>query len=326
MHRDELIHYLSGVADDELFERSTAVKAATVGGKVYLRGLIELSNICARDCLYCGLRLSNDRVVRYELSDDDVMTAASYALENKFASIVIQSGELCSERFTDRIEHLLRLIRDVFGGALAVTLSCGEQDEVTYRRWFGAGAHRYLLRIESSSPSIFNRIHPSSISYDKRVGCIEVLKRVGYQTGSGVMIGLPYQTIGDLADDLLWMKTMDIDMCGMGPYIEHVDTPLAGVVPMFDRDERVRLTLRMVALLRILLPTINIASTTALSTLDHGARFRAIEVGANVIMPNITPSDDRVHYNLYDNKATDLDLEQFDIAYGEQGTSLHYRK
>lgn len=326
MNRDELIYYLSGVADDELFERSTAVKAATVGGKVYLRGLIELSNICARDCFYCGLRLSNDRVVRYELSDEDVVAAARYALDNEFASVVIQSGELRSERFTDRIESLLGLIRDISRGSLAVTLSCGEQDEATYRRWFNAGAHRYLLRIESSSPTIFNRIHPSSINFDDRVECIRVLKRVGYQTGSGVMIGLPFQTIGDLADDLLWMKSMDIDMCGMGPYIEHADTPLGSVASMFDREERVRLTLRMVALLRILMPAINIASTTALSTLNHGARLRAIEVGANVIMPNITPSSDRVHYNLYDNKATDLDLEQFDIAYGEQGTSLHYRK
>lgn len=326
MNKSDLIYYLSGAADDELFARSSAVKMATVGPKVYLRGLIELSNICVRDCYYCGLRLSNDRVVRYNLSDAQVEVAARYALDNEYASLVIQSGELRSEQFTDKIERLLRLVADVSGGALAVTLSCGEQSEATYRRWFAAGAHRYLLRIESSSPVIFGKIHPATIDFDQRVECIKVLKRVGFQTGSGVMIGLPYQSVGDLADDLLWMQSIDIDMCGMGPYIEHVDTPLGSVSAAFDRSARVALTLRMVALLRLLMPSINIASTTALSTLDPVARLRAIEVGANVIMPNITPSADRSHYNLYDNKATDLDLERFNIAYGEQGTSLHYQK
>lgn len=324
-----------------LFSKSAEVKQKFVGNKVYLRGLIELSNICKKNCLYCGIRRDNRNTVRYNLSDDEVLQAARLAMDFNYGSVVIQSGELQSNVNSDRIEHLVRQIRNISESKLGITLSCGEQKEIVYQRWFDAGAHRYLLRIEASNRELYTKLHPGDDghSYENRLECLSLLRKTGYQVGTGVMIGLPFQTPEHLADDLLFMKELDIDMCGMGPYIEHADTPLYefrnDLMPL---EDRFRLTLKMLAVLRLMMPDINIAATTALQAIDKIGREKAIRIGANILMPNITPGKYRDNYKLYENKpCTDesaddcanciegrIKLAGAEIGYGEWGDSKRF--
>ena len=343
--KEELIAMISAGGEERelLFRHAIEVKNKYVGKKVYFRGLIEFSNICSKDCYYCGIRKSNTKVKRFNLSDDQILEAANYAYENNYASIVIQGGEIDSEAFTRRIELLLREIKERSNEELGITLSLGEQSKETYQRWKEAGAHRYLLRIETSKPELYHKIHPldSSHDLDARNRCLLALKELGYQTGTGVMIGLPFQTVEDLADDLLYMQEIDVDMVGMGPYIEHADTPLYHYKnELLPIRERFDLTLNMIASLRILMKDINIAAATALQAIDPVGREKAVRIGANVIMPNVTPGLYRNDYSLYENKpCTDEDPDQCkncmdvriqladgEIGYGEWGDSKHFLK
>lgn len=331
MTREELIGMLGAPFSDsetdrELFAEAVRVRNRAVGDQVYLRGLIELSNRCRKNCLYCGIRNGNSAAERYTLTDGQVLAAAEYAWRSGYGSVVIQAGERTDGVFVERIERLVRQIKTLSDGELGITLSLGEQERETYRRWFGAGAHRYLLRIEASSPELYARLHPADHRYEKRLECLGWLKEEGYQVGTGVMIGLPYQSVEDLADDLLFFRNLDIDMCGMGPYIEFPGTPLAEVPCAFARDERLRLALRMIALLRLLMPDINIASTTALHALHPQGRELGIAAGANVMMPNLTPAVVRANYKLYDNKPLqDMDLRGFNVALDSGwGDSRHF--
>ncbi len=333
----------TGTEEDELFERSASVKQAYLGHSVYLRGLIELSNICEKDCFYCGIRHSNRELNRYRLTHKEVLDAIRFAHVKGFGSVAIQSGERSSAAFIRGIDKIVRDGQKITGGEIGITLSCGEQTEETYRRWYESGAERYLLRIETSSEKLYKRLHPADEkhSYARRIRAIEALRKTGYQTGSGVMIGLPFQSEEDLADDLLFMREMDIDMCGMGPYLEHAATPLREerhrLRPL---RERLSLALRMVALLRILMPDINIAATTALQAIDKGGREAAIRIGANVLMPNITPAQYREDYFLYENKPLSARNDEEELGYLEarlkaighrigyhrKGNSLRYEK
>ena len=341
----DLVQLLQSRGDDEklLFDFSGKIKQENVGNTVYLRGLIELSNICEKDCYYCGIRKSNSNVHRYSISDDEVMEAIKYARENGYGSVAIQSGEIQSKAFTEKITRILQNTGKLTNGELGVTLSCGEQTEETYRQWFESGAHRYLLRIETSNRELYSKLHPNDHihRFERRLEALGMLKKTGYQVGTGVMIGLPFQTVENLADDLLFMKQFDIDMCGMGPYIEHHETPLyAFKDSLIPLKERFNLSLKMVAILRILMPDINIAATTALQTIEKNGREQAIQIGANVLMPNITPRKYRDDYFLYENKpvsgqseADDLkNLEKsleaigHQIGYGVQGNSKHFGK
>lgn len=325
MRKDEIVNFLNGNDDAKLFETSARIKHENVGDKVYLRGLIEVSNVCSKDCLYCGIRHSNKEVDRYQLSFEDVTKSIDYAIEKRFGSIVIQGGERDDKAFVEFIEKCLKYAKERSENRLGITLSLGEQPLEVYQRWRQAGAHRYLLRIESSSSEIYKKIHPENYSWEERLAAIERLRSVGFQVGTGVMIGLPFQSIDDLANDLLFFKQLDIDMCGMGPYIVHSDTPLFKFKSQFPRNERVALALRMIALLRILMPKINIASTTALQTLDNQGFEKGLNVGANIMMPNITPMIARRNYNLYENKPfSSIDLEKFKVAYDEWGDSIHF--
>lgn len=343
---EDLVILLNAEGDErkELFAAAAKVKEKYVGNIVYLRGLIEFSNVCRKNCLYCGIRLDNKNVERYTLSDEQILGAAKFALDNKYGSIVIQGGELASPSFTDRIEKLLRDIKKISAGReLGVTLSLGEQTADTYHRWFNAGAHRYLLRIESSVKELYHKIHPNNDlhSFETRIQSLYDLKAAGYQVGTGVMVGLPFQTIEDLAHDLMFFKELDIDMCGMGPYIEHRDTPLYAykdaLMPLMSRFE---LCLKMVAVLRIYMKDINIAAATALQAIDKVGREKAIKVGANIVMPNITPGAYRDSYKLYENKpCTDESAEECtgcldarisltgnEIGYEKWGDSEHFKK
>jgi biotin synthase len=343
LEKPDLVALLSANEEERklIFEKAAAIKEAFVGKKVYYRGLIEFSNLCGKNCLYCGIRAGNKNTHRYEVEEYEVIEAARYAWENKFGSVVIQAGERSDKKFVDRIERIVKEIKTLSQGELGITLSLGEQSEEIYRRWFEAGAHRYLLRIEVSNPELYPKYHPHNKKHDyqARLNCLHLLRKVGYQVGSGVMIGLPFQTVEDLADDLLFFCEHDIDMVGMGPYIEHEDTPLYvyrdKLLPKMDRFY---LALKMVALLRIMMKDINIAATTAMQAIDPLGREKAVKVGANIIMPNLTPTKYREDYLLYEDKpCTDEDAEECkrclearihmaggEVGYGEWGDSKHF--
>jgi biotin synthase len=307
LNKSDIINLLNSDGDDLqlLFDYSTKIKNKYIGNKVHLRGIIEYSNICSKNCYYCGIRKDNKNVNRYVLGHEEVIKAASFAFNNNYGSIVIQTGELQSESNTRKIEKLLQEIKNLSNNKLGITLSCGEQTEDVYRRWFDAGAHRYLLRIESSDKELYKKLHPKNKlhSWEIRVNCLYTLKEIGYQVGTGVMIGLPFQTLEHLAEDIMFMKNLDIDMCGMGPYIEHEDTPLFQYRnSLLDLNERLILSLKMLSVLRIVMKNINIAATTALQAISTKGREDAIRIAANVVMPNITPVLYRENYKLYENK------------------------
>jgi biotin synthase len=341
--RENIISLLESQGEERtlLFNRSAETKEKYIGKKVWFRGLIEFSNICSKDCLYCGIRKGNKNLERYSLSDDEILAAARFAFTNRYGSIALQSGEIESQFVTNRIENLLHKIKELSNGELGVTLSVGEQEADVYRKWFDSGAHRYLLRVESTNQALYEKIHPNDTRHDfnKRMACLKSLQDIGYQTGTGVMIGLPFQTIDDLAGDLLFMRDFNIDMCGMGPYIEHADTPLIehaeNLLPL---KERFDLTLKMIAVIRIMMKDINIVAATALQAIDPVGREKAVKIGANILMPNITPGKYRDSYKLYDNKpCTDdsaedcqsclearVSLADAEVIYGEWGDSIHY--
>ena len=343
--RDDLVTLLSAEGDDrqQLFQRAQSVKLQTVGNKVYFRGLVEFSNICAKDCLYCGIRKSNEKVIRYEATDDEILEACRFAWQNRFGSVVLQSGELSSPAFVNRVDLLLRKIKQLSNNELGITLSCGEQNLETYSQWRESGAHRYLLRIESSNPELYRKIHPENDfhSFDLRLQALHDLKASGYQLGTGVMIGLPFQTTEDLANDLLFLKQLDVDMVGMGPYIEHEDTPLYKFRNLLKtKQERFDLALKMVVTLRLLMPDINIAAATALQAIDPAGREKALTIGANILMQNLTSIKYRKEYQLYEDKPcldedaefcrncleARIELAGCEIGYGEWGDSKHFTK
>jgi len=342
---DELIVLLNAEGNErqQLFQQAQKVKLDNIGNKVYFRGLVEFSNICAKDCLYCGIRKSNENIIRYEATDDEILNACRFAWENRFGSVVLQSGEISSPAFVNRIDNLLRKIKQLSNNELGITLSCGEQSLETYRRWFESGAHRYLLRIESSNPELYRKIHPNNDfhSFEVRLEALSNLRLAGYQVGTGVMIGLPFQTIDDLANDLLFLKEWDVDMVGMGPYIEHEDTPLYEFRHQLKtKQERFDLALKMIATLRLLMPDINIAAATALQAIDPAGREKALTIGANIIMPNLTPTKYRKEYQLYEDKPcldedaelcrncleARIEISGCEIGYGEWGDSKHFKK
>lgn len=327
----------------QLYDDAFRTKIENVGNKVYLRGLVEITNICRKNCLYCGIRRDNPSNDRYEIDIEDVIPAARFAYEQGYGSMVIQGGERHDKKFRDKITSILKEVRKISSESpLGITLSLGEQPFDVYQEWFEAGAHRYLLRIESSTQELFEKIHPvdESHSFQTRLTALKDLRRAGYQVGTGVMIGLPFQTLGHLADDLLFFKNFDIDMCGMGPYLEHSQTPLYQYKDLLiPKEERLELSLKMVAILRLMMPKINIAATTAMQSIDPAGREKAILAGANVIMPNLTLTEVRGDYSIYENKPgvgedasiTSSSLERMlqnagiPIGYNEWGDSLHFK-
>lgn len=342
--REDIVSLLR--SDDEnakmLFKEAALVKEKHLGNTVYLRGLIEYSNTCGKNCLYCGIRRDNKKISRYTLSDEEVIEAAMTAWKLGFGSVAIQGGEIESKAHSDKIESLIKTIRKLTDNEVGITLSLGEQDREIYSRWFEAGAHRYLLRIEASGKELYEKVHPLDGHHDyyHRHECLRMIKETGYQTGTGIMIGLPHQTLFDLADDILFMRDFDIDMCGMGPFIEHTDTPLGkNGSDNYFLNERFELTLRMIAILRIIMKDINIVASTAMQAIDPAGREKAILAGANIIMPNLTPLQYREGYKLYEHKpaAKEIDLNNVSglnlsllpgvtIGIGKWGDAAHYHR
>ena len=311
---DELAGMLASADEGlwrEIFVAAREVKAKCGKTETLPRGLIETSNICAKDCLYCGIRKENAKVPRYLIPEDEVAACIDEARRRGYPAVAFQAGEIESEANTAYYERLLAKCR-----GLEVTLSLGEQTEEVYRRWKDAGAMRYLIRIETSNRELYAKIHPAECSFERRLGCIRTLKKLGYVTGSGVMIGLPGQTIRDLANDIVFYGAENLDMVGMGPYVPNCDTPLGtevkvegegeqwnSKVPLSTSTSNLDLSLRMIALTRLYLHNVNIVAATALEALDpEGGRNRGIEAGANVVMPVLTPEKYRGCYDLYPGK------------------------
>ncbi|MFA4944160.1 MAG: [FeFe] hydrogenase H-cluster radical SAM maturase HydE [Lentisphaeria bacterium] len=277
-----------------LFAAADQRRATTVGDEVHLRGLIEFSSVCRRNCAYCGLRNGNATAGRYRLAPEEIVKAAQEAAALGYHSVVLQSGE--DAWFTaERLAAAVRAIKATTD--LAVTLSVGERDRETYRLWREAGADRYLLRIETTDPALFAALHPDGSYLAARQACLFTLKELGYQLGSGVMTGLPGQTPAMLAADVLWLHELGAEMIGVGPFIPHPQTPLAGAA-----GGTVEQTLRLVAVLRLAFPWAHIPATTAMGSLDPHGREKALQAGANVVMPNVTPTDRRPLYEIYPGK------------------------
>lgn len=342
--KPDIINLLSINEDDvnKLYQKAYETKSKTVGNTVYYRGIIEFSNICEKNCYYCGIRRDNENPDRYRMRKEEIIQAAEFAQKSDYGSLVLQSGEIKNPAFTDYIASLLKEIKNIQGRELGVTLSLGEQTLETYRKWFEAGAHRYLLRIETSNSELYKKLHPHDHDFTSRFKALENLKKCGYQVGTGMMIGLPGQTKENLAEDILFMKKHDIDMIGMGPFIPHPDTPMADSLGAFDeiKNEQLELSLKMIAITRIVLKDVNIAATTALQALDPIGREKGLQAGANIIMPNITDTKYREGYQLYENKPC-LDENSAmckgclearissigeKIGYNEWGDSPHYYK
>lgn len=344
MHIQEMLDYLSLTdpsAIKDLFKKAYQCKLENVGNKVYYRGIVEFSNICSKDCYYCGIRSSNHKVARYIMDQADIIEAGTWAWEKGYGSIVLQSGERTDQKFIDFIDAILLQLKQKTRGELGITLSLGEQSRETYKRWYESGAHRYLLRIETSDPELYKTFHPHDHSYQARIQSLLDLKDLGYQTGSGVMIGLPGQSLEHLARDIRFFKEIDLDMIGMGPYIPHSETPLAhSPLPLLGKEDRFMLALKMIAVTRLTLQDVNIAATTALQALDPRGREKGIEAGANIVMPNITPVEYREDYKLYEDKpCTDENASQCiscldnrirltgeSVGYGEWGDAPHVLK
>ena len=305
--KEEFTTLLSCEGDDQrlLFDKAKEAKERYIGNVVHLRGLVEYSNRCAKSCHYCGIRSGNRAVHRYILTNEEVIEVVKQVLDFGYGSMAIQSGECCGRTFTKQITKLLKEIKRISQNRIGITLSCGEQSKEVYREWFEAGAHRYLLRIEASNPELYAKLHPQTPKHDyqARIGCLENLRKIGYQVGTGVMVGLPFQSMEHLSEDILFFKNFDVDMIGLGPYIEHAQTPLFSIKDhLLPLDKRFNLTLKMIAILRIVMPDINMVASTAMQAINPHGREEAILCGANILMPNLTPQKYREEYLLYANK------------------------
>ena len=291
--RNDIIEILKDDSNNDwLFSLADKTREEYVGDEVHLRGLIEFSNICKRQCKYCGLRCEDKFIDRYRISKENIISYAEHAVNMGYKTIVLQSGE--DEYYnTDLMCEIIEGIKKL---GVALTLSIGEKTYEEYKAFKEAGADRYLIRIETTDKTLYNQMHPN-MDFDNRVRCLKDLGRLGYEVGTGCLVGLPNQTIESLADDILFFKEINADMVGIGPFIPHPHTPLKD-----SATGSFTLALKVMALTRILLKDINIPATTAMETLNPNGRIIALQSGANVVMPNVTTTEYRAKYEFYPNK------------------------
>lgn len=293
LNKEEIVRRLKDdVGQEKLLREADKVRHDNVGDEVHLRGLIEFSNICRNNCLYCGIRRDNKLLQRYRMSEDELIETARRGAELGFKTIVMQSGE---DMYYDT-GRMCRIIETIKKFDVAVTLSLGERKYEEYKDFRNAGADRYLMRIETTDKDLYHRLDPA-MSWQYRYECLLMLKELGYELGSGSMVGLPGQSVESIADDLLFMQELEVDMAGIGPFIPHQQTPLKDTA-----GGTLNLALRTMALMRIMLPDINIPATTAMESLHPQGRIKALQSGANVVMPNITEGEYRKLYELYPGK------------------------
>ncbi|MDO4547205.1 MAG: [FeFe] hydrogenase H-cluster radical SAM maturase HydE [Clostridia bacterium] len=291
----ELLALLSGAEDDALRRGAQEVCALHYGREIYLRGLIEVSSFCKNNCLYCGIRAGNCHAQRYRLSREEILASCEQGYNRGLRTFVLQGGE--DAAFTDDVLFNLIVAIKLRHPDCAVTLSLGERSGASYRALKRAGADRYLLRHETADPEHYESLHPSRMSYGNRIRCLQLLKEIGYQVGCGFMVGTPRQTPEMLIKDLRFLKAFQPQMVGIGPFIPHRDTPFAK-----ERPGRLDITLRLLSIIRLMLPKVLLPATTALGTIHPRGRAMGILAGANVIMPNISPREARQKYALYDGK------------------------
>lgn len=323
LERDELSQLLNEYKNNEITGEAArmarVVSKRHFSNKIYYRGIVEFTNICKNDCYYCGLRKSNSNVKRYRLSEDEILSCCANGYELGMRTFVLQGGEDLFFDRDNRLSNILRHIKREFPDC-AITLGVGEKSKELYQEFFDAGADRFLLRHETADSVHYNKIHPKELSLSNRMNCLRELKDIGYQVGAGMMIGSPYQTMDNIVSDLVFLRDFKPEMIGVGPFIPHKDTPF--------RDEKMgdfELTLYVLSLVRLHLPTALIPATTAMDTSKRDGRMDAILRGCNVIMPNITPLNFRKNYKLYNDMAElrtlkgstmqDLDMKLKEIGY-----------
>lgn len=309
MEQKEIIEILKNDNAEELYQKAHKTRVETIGHNVYLRALIECSNVCSRNCLYCGINRENKELKHFSLSKDEIIKTAKLAKELGFKTIVLQSGE---NQVYD-LKTMCGIIEEIKSLNLALTLSLGEKTFEEYKQYKKSGADRYLLRIETTDEILFQKMHPDG-NFKNRVECLYNLKELNYETGTGILVGLPNQTIESLAKDILFFRELDADMIGLGPFIPHNKTLLKN-----EKAGDLELTLKVMALVRILMPNINIPATTAMETLSKNGRKKALISGANVVMPNVTPILNRENYSIYPDKkgVNALNKEELEKLYKE---------
>lgn len=295
--REELLFLLDNLSQENkayLIEQSHKVALKNYGKNVYIRGLIEFTNYCIRDCKYCGIRKSNGKADRYRLTIEEILECADIGDRLGYKTYVLQGGE--DPYFTDeKMVEIIKRIKEKYPNN-AITLSLGERSYKSYEKMFNAGADRYLLRHETATKELYDSLH-SNGSFENRRQCLRNLKEIGYQIGAGFMVGLPNQNNSNLIDDLIFLKELNPHMCGIGPFIPHKDTPLAN-----EQAGTLEKTTTMLALIRLMLPKILLPSTTALGSIDPLGREKGLKAGGNVVMPNLSPTSVREKYSLYDGK------------------------
>ena len=293
LSKKEVIDILKdNTQNDLLFSKADEIRKKYVGDEVHLRGLIEFSNICKCRCKYCGLRCENKNIERYRINPKDIVLYAQKAVEMGYKTIVLQSGE---DSYYSR-DIMCKIIENIKKFDVALTLSIGERSFDDYKAFKDSGADRYLIRIETTDKNLYEKMHPN-MDFNNRIRCLENLKKLGYETGTGCLVGLPNQTIESLANDILFFKELEADMVGIGPFIPHPQTPLKD-----EKSGNFTLALKVMALTRILLKNINIPATTAMETLNPNGRIIALQSGANVVMPNVTTTEYRAKYEIYPGK------------------------
>ena len=294
MNAEQLEQWFRTMSPEQLAQKARETSIATFGNRIYIRGLIEVSSYCRNDCYYCGLRAGNRNAERYRLTREEILDCCRYGYACGFRTFVLQGGE--DPGLTDEwVERTVAAIRERYPDC-AVTLSLGERSEPVYRRWFAAGANRYLLRHETANAPHYRKLHPPGLSLDQRKECLYALKDIGYQVGAGFMVGSPGQTEETLSEDLAFLMDLQPHMIGIGPFVPHRDTPLRN-----EPAGTVRQTLEWIARLRLAFPKALLPATTALGTIDPEGREKGILAGANVVMPNLSPVAVRRKYELYDN-------------------------
>ncbi|HEY5584727.1 MAG TPA: [FeFe] hydrogenase H-cluster radical SAM maturase HydE [Ruminiclostridium sp.] len=290
-----LLTNFDAAISEYLFEKARLVSLQHFGNSIYTRGLIEFTNYCKNNCYYCGIGKSNTHADRYRLSTDEILSCCETGHELGFRTFVLQGGE-DSFYSDDDIVEIISRIKIGFPDC-AITLSIGEKSYASYQNYFHAGADRYLLRHETANEEHYKKLHPLNLSLKNRKQCLYNLKEIGYQVGTGFMVGSPYQTIENIAEDLLFIKEFSPEMVGIGPFIPHSETRFAQ-----EAAGSLKLTLLLIGILRLMLPNVLIPATTALGTIDSKGRESGILAGANVVMPNLSPVSVRKKYSLYDNK------------------------
>lgn len=300
LSRGELVQLITkGIenGNDEITRQARTVRAEIFGNRVFIRGLIEISNCCKQNCLYCGIRKDNKKIERYRLAKKQILSCCETGFKLGLRTFVLQGGE---DDYFDA-GYMTDIISEIRGKypECAITLSLGEKDETTYREYFNAGANRYLLRHESANEQHYSRLHPKSQTLENRKKCLYSLKNIGFQVGAGFMVGSPFQTPETLADDILFLKELEPHMVGIGPFIPSAATPFKNY-----QSGTLAQTLFMISLVRVLLPVALMPSTTALGSISSEGRELGLLAGANVVMPNLSPSENRANYAIYDNKTS----------------------